>query len=426
MIKAVRGTRDLLPPDSELWNHVERKVREVFARYNYREIRTPIFESTELFSRGVGEETDIVSKEMFTWEDKARAASEKSQTLTLRPENTAGVVRAYIEHELGRSGLLQKLYYLGPQFRRERPQKGRYRQFYQIGAEVIGPQSAGSELPIRDAEVLDMLTALLDAVGLKGWTLYLNSVGCANCRPAYNEALREALAGVKDQMCGDCQRRTETNPLRVLDCKVPGDQPIIEKLPKIADYLDEGCREHFAQVRAILDTLEVPYQVNERMVRGLDYYTRTTFEFTHGELGSQSAVLGGGRYDGLSEQLGGPKAPGIGFAIGEDRLVLALQAQQTQALAPLKAFVIPLGPGMNRHALKLARQLRAEGVAVDVSDESFRLKKSFETAEKLGATFAILVGENEVQADAFAVKKLKSGGEQTTVSRGELLGYLEA
>jgi histidyl-tRNA synthetase len=423
MIKAVRGTRDLLPPDTELWNFVERKVREVFARYNYHEIRTPIFESTELFSRGVGEETDIVSKEMFTWEDKARAASEKTQTLTLRPENTAGVVRAYIEHELGRSGLLQKLYYIGPQFRRERPQKGRYRQFFQIGAEVIGPQSAGSELPIRDAEVLDMLTALLDAVGLKGWTLFLNSVGCINCRPAYNEALRQALAGVKDQLCGDCQRRAETNPLRVLDCKVPADQPIIEKLPKIADYLDEGCRTHFAEVRGILDMLAVPYQVNERMVRGLDYYTRTTFEFTHGELGAQSAVLGGGRYDGLSEQLGGPKAPGIGFAIGEDRLVLALQAQQQQALVPLKAFIIPLGKGMNRHAMKLAKELRAEGVAVDVSDESFRLKKSFETAEKLGAEFAVIVGENEVQAGAYAVKHLKKG-EQTTVTAAELRAYL--
>jgi histidyl-tRNA synthetase len=424
MIKAVRGTRDLLPPDTGLWNFVERKVREVFARYNYHEIRTPVFESTELFSRGVGEETDIVSKEMFTWEDKARAASEKTQTLTLRPENTAGVVRAYIEHELGRSGLLQKLYYIGPQFRRERPQKGRYRQFYQIGAEVLGPTTAGSELPMRDAEVLDMLTALLDAVGLQGWTLYLNSVGCVNCRPIYNQALREALASVKDQLCGDCQRRAETNPLRVLDCKVPEDQPIIDKLPKIADYLDDACREHFAQVRAILDTLSIAYQVNERMVRGLDYYTRTTFEFTHGELGSQSAVLGGGRYDGLSEQLGGPKAPGIGFAIGEDRLVLALQAQRAQAQETLKAFVVPVGAGMNRHAMKLVKELRAEGIAVDVSDESFRLKKSFETAEKLGAIYAILVGENEVQADAFAVKKLKSG-EQTTVSRAELLAYLQ-
>jgi len=232
-------------------------------------------------------------------------------------------------------------------------------------------------------------------------------------------------------MCGDCQRRTETNPLRVLDCKVPADQPIIEKLPKIADYLDEGCREHFAQVRAILDKLGVPYQVNERMVRGLDYYTRTTFEFTvpsssdpASGLGTQNALLGGGRYDGLSEMLGGPKAPGIGFAIGEDRLVLALQAQQQSALVPVKAFVIPVGKGMNRHALKLAKELRIAGVATDVGDESFRLKKSFETAEKLGAIYAILVGENELQADAFAVKKLKSG-EQTTVPRGELPEYLE-
>ena len=423
MIKAVRGTRDLLPPDTGLWNFVDQKVREVFARYNFQEIRTPVFESTELFARGVGEETDIVSKEMFTWEDKARAASEKTQTLTLRPENMAGVVRAYIEHNLEKTGLLQKLYYIGPQFRRERPQKGRYRQFYQIGAEVLGPATAGSELPIRDAEVVEMLTALLEAVGLKGWTLYLNSVGCPQCRPAYNEALRVALADVKDKMCGDCQRRAETNPLRVLDCKVPEDQPYIEALPKIADYLDEKCRTHFSEVRAILDTLAVPYTVNPRMVRGLDYYSRTTFEFTHGELGAQSAVLGGGRYDGLSEQLGGPKAPGIGFAIGEDRLVLALQAQQAVALRPLKAFVAPLGAGTNRHALKLARDLRAAGVAVDVGDESFRLKKSFETAEKLGAIYVVLVGENEVAADAFSVKELKTS-QQTTVARSGLAEFL--
>ena len=425
MIRAVRGTRDLLPPDTALWNFVERQAREVFARYNYQEVRTPVFESTELFARGVGEETDIVSKEMFTWEDKARAASEKSLSLTLRPENTAGVVRAYIEHNLEKSGLLQKLYYLGPQFRRERPQKGRYRQFYQIGAEIIGPPSAGSELPIRDAEVLDMLVALLESVGLSGWTLYLNSVGCSDCRPAYNQALRDALENVKDKMCADCQRRAETNPLRVLDCKVPEDQPIIEGLPKIADYLDQPCREHFAAVRAMLDELAVPYQINERMVRGLDYYTRTTFEFTHGELGAQSAVLGGGRYDGLSEQLGGPRAPGIGFAIGEDRLVLALQAQQKKTESALRALIVPLGKDMNRHALKLAKQLREAGVAVDISDESFRLKKSFETAEKLGATHAVLVGENEVASGEFAVKNLESG-EQTTVARAELLKYLSA
>ncbi len=423
MIKAIRGTRDLLPPDTDLWNFVEAKVREVFRNYNYKEIRTPVFESTELFARGVGEETDIVSKEMFTWEDKARAQSEKTQSLTLRPENTAGVVRAYIEHDLGRPGLLQKLYYIGPQFRRERPQKGRYRQFYQIGAEVIGPTTAGSESPMRDAEIIDMLTALLSAVGLTGTQLYLNSVGCPKCRPGYNEALRKALADVKDKMCGDCQRRAETNPLRVLDCKVPEDQPIIEKLPKISEYLDEECRAHFAEVRAILDNLGIAYQVNERMVRGLDYYQRTTFEFTHGELGAQSAVLGGGRYDGLSEQLGGPHAPGIGFAIGEDRLVLALQAQRSTAAPVLDAYVIPLGPGMNRHALKIARDLRKEGVLIDTGEESFRLKKSFDTAEKLGARFAIIVGENEVKDQRFAVKNLKTG-QQTSATMSELLDEL--
>src|SRR5512146_1517850 len=242
MIKAVRGTRDLLPPDTDLWNRVEAKVRDIFTRYNYHEIRTPIFEDTSLFSRGVGEETDIVTKEMFTWEDRARAQSEKSQMLTLRPENTAGVVRAYIEHGLGEKGQLQKLYYLGPQFRRERPQKGRYRQFWQIGAEVIGPPSAGSESPLRDAEVLEMLATLLDELGIQNWTLELNSVGCANDRKAYDEALRQALDPVKARMCADCQRRAVTNPLRVFDCKVPEDQPIIETLPRISQYLDEPCR----------------------------------------------------------------------------------------------------------------------------------------------------------------------------------------
>ena len=423
MIKAVRGTRDLLPPDTDVWNFVEERVRRVFQSFNFREIRTPVFESTELFARGVGEDTDIVSKEMFTWEDKGRAQSEKSQSLTLRPENTAGVVRAYIEHDLGRPGLLQKLYYIGPQFRRERPQKGRYRQFYQIGAEVIGPSTAGSESPLRDAEVLQMLTVLLESVGLNGTTLHINSVGCANDRPLYNKALREALEGVKHKMCADCQRRAETNPLRVLDCKVPEDQPIIESLPKISEYLDDACRENFAQVRSILDTMGIAYHVNERMVRGLDYYTRTTFEFTHGDLGAQSAVLGGGRYDGLSESLGGPKAPGIGFAIGEDRLVMALQSQTHNYAVPVQAYIAPLGAGMNGPALKLADELRRAGLVIDVGDESFRLKKSFETAEKLGATYTVIVGENELKSGSFAVKNIKSG-EQATVTRAELADHI--
>src|SRR5690349_4256588 len=247
MIKAIRGTRDLLPPDTDLWNFVEARVRSVFQRYNFHEIRTPVFESTELFARGVGEETDIVSKEMYTWEDRGRAQSDKGQSLTLRPENTAGVVRAYIEHKLWERGL-NKLYYIGPQFRRERPQKGRYRQFFQIGAEALGPATAGSESPVRDAEILEMLATLLDRLGITGWTLELNSVGCPNDRAAYNEALRKALEPVAAKMCVDCQRRAVTNPLRVFDCKVPEDQPIIETLPRISQYLDEPCRKHFEEV----------------------------------------------------------------------------------------------------------------------------------------------------------------------------------
>src|SRR5579872_3870567 len=271
-LKAVRGTRDLLPPETELWNFVEETARRVFARYNFGEIRTPVFEDTELFARGVGEETDIVSKEMFTWEDRARAQSEKSQSLTLRPENTAGVVRAYIEHQLDRTGLLQKLYYIGPQFRRERPQKGRYRQFYQIGAEALGPASSGSESPTRDAEIITLLTELLDEVGIHGWELHINSVGSPEDRKQYSEALRAALAPVAASMCADCQRRATTNPLRVLDCKHEADQPIIEKLPRITGFLSEASRAHFAAVQSILDAVGVKYAVNERMVRGLDYY----------------------------------------------------------------------------------------------------------------------------------------------------------
>jgi histidyl-tRNA synthetase len=366
VVKAVRGTRDLLPPETALWNRVESVARAVFARYGFGEIRTPIFEDTQLFARSVGEETDIVSKEMYTWEDRARAQSEKSQSLTLRPENTAGVVRAYIEHKLGERGDLQKLFYIGPQFRRERPQRGRYRQFWQIGVEVLGPVSSGAESSIRDAEVLEMLATLLDELGIKGWRLELNSVGSATDRPRYVAALREALVPVKDRMCEDNQRRAETNPLRVLDSKAPEDQEIINALPKIADFLDDASREHFAAVLSALDACGVAYNVNPRLVRGLDYYTRTTFEFTVPDgsgLGTQNALLGGGRYDGLSEMLGGPKAPGIGFAIGEDRLILILQEQaaatgEAVAAHKLDAYIAPMGIERNDAALALARELR--------------------------------------------------------------------
>jgi histidyl-tRNA synthetase len=419
MIKAVRGTRDLLPPETAQWNFVDAVVRDVFSTYNFQEIRTPIFEETALFARGVGEETDIVAKEMYTWEDRSRAASEKGQSLTLRPENTAGVVRAYIEHKLWDRGL-NKLYYIGPQFRRERPQKGRYRQFYQIGAEVIGPASAGSESPARDAELLEMLASLLDHLGITGWNLQLNSVGCPNDRAAFNEALRKALEPVVGQMCSDCQRRAVTNPLRVFDCKVPADQPIIEKLPRIGQFLDEPCRKHFEAVQEILTKVGIPFSLNDRLVRGLDYYTRTAFEFTHGALGAQNAILGGGRYDGLSEALGGPPAPGIGFAIGEDRLVMSLpeSASADKLLKKPQAYMAPMS-GLNGEAAKLARELRRQEIVVELGDETFRLKKSFETADRVGAKYILIVGENEVKADVFTLKNL-STGEQVSVPRREL------
>jgi histidyl-tRNA synthetase len=413
-LKAVRGTRDLLPPETALWNRIEATARAVFARYNFGEIRTPVFEDTALFARGVGEETDIVSKEMYTWDDRARAQSEKTQSLTLRPENTAGVVRAYIEHGLGESGQLQKLYYIGPQFRRERPQKGRYRQFSQIGAEVIGPPSSGSESPLRDAEVLEMLATLLDELGITGWTLELNSVGSPADRARYNDTLRAALVPVVGQMCVDCQRRAVTNPLRVLDCKVPADQPIIDTLPVIADSLDEASLAHFAAVLAALDAAAVPYTRNNRLVRGLDYYTRTTFEFTHGGLGAQNALLGGGRYDGLSEA--------IGFAMGEDRLVLTLQALEAASALKADAFIAPLGEGLNPAALVLARELRHQGLWIELGEGSFRLKKSFEAADKTARAIVIL-GEDELQSGILTVKTFATGI-QTKVPRAELAVFL--
>jgi histidyl-tRNA synthetase len=342
--------------------------------------------------------------------------------LTLRPENTAGVVRAYIEHKLW-DRRLNKLYYIGPQFRRERPQKGRYRQFYQIGAEVIGPASAGSESPARDAEVLEMLATLLDRIGITGWNLELNSVGCRNDRAAFNQALRKALEPVVGRMCADCQRRAVTNPLRVFDCKVPEDQPIIETLPRISQFLDEGCRMHFQAVREILTKVGVPFSLNDRLVRGLDYYTRTAFEFTHGALGAQNAILGGGRYDGLSEALGGPAAPGIGFAIGEDRLVMSLKQTAESVLPKPDVYVAPMA-GMNAEAARLARELRRHDVVVELGDDAFRLTKSFEAATKAGAKYILIVGENEVKADSFALKNLATG-EQVSVPRAELVRRIQ-
>lgn len=425
-LKSIRGTRDLLPADTRLWNRIEATARRVFERYNFAEIRTPIFEDTQLFARSVGEETDIVSKEMYTWEDRPRAQSERAQSLTLRPENTAGVVRAYIEHKMVETGGLQKLYYMGPQFRRERPQRGRYRQFFQIGAEVLGPPSSGSESPLRDAEVLEMLATLLNELGIPGWALKINSVGSAEDRTRYAAALSEALREVAGGMCQDCQRRAQTNPLRVLDCKVPEDQPVIAQLPRIGDFLGDEAKAHFSAVCAALDLCGVPYEQDHRLVRGLDYYTRTTFEFVEraeaAALGSQSALLGGGRYDGLSEAIGGPKAPGIGFAIGEDRLALSLEAQEDKTPSLAKAYVAPLGEAMEAPALLLAKQLRAAGLRIELGSGSFRLKKSFEVANR-SARAIVLLGEDELASGMLTVKNF-STGEQAKFPRDELHRWL--
>jgi histidyl-tRNA synthetase len=403
----VKGTRDILPPASSVWNHVEAVARRVFRAYNYREIRTPIFEETALFARGVGEETDIVSKEMYTFDDHGTS-------LTLRPENTASVIRAWMEHRLDQQPGLQKLYYIGPMFRRERPQKGRYRQFFQIGAEAIG-----SESPATDAEVIEMVVAVLRGVGLDGFQLLINSVGCAQCRAVFVAALRERLKDVASTMCSDCQRRAETNPLRVLDCKVPQDQPIIDSLPSILDSLDEGCRTHFEAVKTYLGDRGIAFEVKPRLVRGLDYYTRTTFEIVHGSLGAQNSVLGGGRYDGLAEALGSKVAgPGIGFSIGEDRLVMSVEEQFAE-VDPVQLLIAPMGETAFRHAALLAREIRAKGAIVEIAPDG-KLKKSLELANKIGAQQAVIIGDNEIAAGAYALKNMSSG-EQTTVSREELL-----
>jgi histidyl-tRNA synthetase len=413
-IRSVKGTRDLLPPDTSLWQRAEAEARQVFAAYNYGEIRTPILEETALFARSVGADTDIVMKEMYTFRDR------DDESLTLRPEATASVVRAYIEHSLYNQGGVHKLYYIGPMFRRERPQKGRYRQFYQIGAEVLG-----SENPLVDVEVLEMLVLFLGRVGIREYQLLLNSVGCLRCRTEYLKVLRQAVDGVKDSMCGDCQRRADTNPLRVLDCKVEADQPIIAKLPKIIDHLDPECQQHFERVMSGLQARGLDYQVTPRLVRGLDYYTRTTFEITSGVLGAQNAVVGGGRYDGLSEMLGGPPTPGMGFSIGQDRLILAMQAAgELQPGVPLAAYTVWMGGPALAAASKLVRELRLQGLRVEIDYDSMKIKKAMGIANKLRARFAIIIGEGELASGRYQVKDMTSG-EQKELPPGAIAAFLQ-
>src|SRR5271170_557741 len=414
--QAIKGTRDILPPDSALWNRVEQTAREVFVTYGFGEIRTPIFEQTELFARSIGAETDVVSKEMYTFQER------DGESITLRPEATASVCRAYIEHGMQALPGNVKLFYMGPMFRRERPQKGRYRQFYQIGAEVLGQ----SDAPAIDAEILEMLFVFFKRVGLTRTTLYVNSIGCKECRIKYVEFLRAELLKVKDQLGADSQRRIEANPLRVLDSKLPNEQGIIEKLPRISDHLCADCREHFSKLKDELKLREIAYEENWRLVRGLDYYTRTTFEVIAEGLGSQNAVCGGGRYDGLVELLGGPPTKGIGFAIGSDRAILSIQESGNLPQLPgLDVLVAWMGQPTYATSVGLAKKLRESGLSVELPGEETKFKKSLNLADKLGARYALIIGSDEVASGTFTLKRL-ADADQRKLSEYELLEYLES
>jgi histidyl-tRNA synthetase len=458
--QAIKGTRDLLPPETALWNEVEQTAREVFATFHFGEIRLPILEPTELFARAVGGDTDIVGKEMYTFSDQPTPAtsvtpqSEKTDQadsletresssanfISLRPEATASVCRAYIEHSMQQLPQPVKLYYIGPMFRRERPQKGRYRQFYQIGAEVLGGQDA----PAIDAEVIEMLMTFFDKLNLKGLELDINSIGhnAPNCRPAYVALLKEELEKVKDKLGADSQRRVDTNPLRVLDSKLDFEQPIIATLPRIADHLCDECKRHYDAVKMQLQLRGVFYRENWRLVRGLDYYMRTTFEITARGLGSQNAVCGGGRYDGLVELLGGPPTKGIGFAIGEDRLILSLQDQAREAAVAKGAsradadcpsldasyqrpliFIAWMGRNSYATAVRAAKDLRKAGFPVEVPPTELKFGKALGQADKVGAQFALILGEDEVSEGMWTLKNL-SDGNQVKLSEPDLIDHL--
>ncbi|MGH9787696.1 MAG: histidine--tRNA ligase [Candidatus Acidiferrales bacterium] len=429
--QAVKGTRDILPPESALWNRVEATARQTLEAYGYQEIRPPACEEYEVFARSVGLDTDIVSKEMYTLEDR------DGTVLALRPEATAQVCRAYIEHGLHTRPGLVKLYYIGPMFRRERPQKGRFRQFYQIGAEVLG----GSDHPAIDAEVIEMVLAFIERCGLpvpfssspeevlrtrEMAVLHINSIGCSECRPKYVEKLRTELQKVKDKLGPDSQRRIETNPLRVLDSKLEAEQPVIAKLPSILDHLCEACRDHYAQVKQELSDRGIAFEENWRLVRGLDYYMRTTFEITAPGLGSQNAVCGGGRYDGLVELLGGPPTKCIGWALGTDRLVLALEQTEAGKTAPqLDAFIVWLGDAAYDRARQLARTLRDAAVRVEIPYEEMKMKKALGRADQLAARYAVILGEDELKAGTFTLRDMASGS-QRPLSEPELLRELSS
>ena len=400
----MRGVHDILPAEAAKWERVERTARRVFEAYGYEEIRLPVFERTELFARGIGEVTDIVQKEMYTFLDRA------GEAVTLRPEATASLLRAYIEHGLHVQPKPVRLYTMGPMFRYERPQAGRYRQFHQLNVEALG-----DEHPALDAQVIGMLVEFFRALELAGrLQLQLNSLGDAKCRPVYREQLLEYLRAHAAALCAECRERAERNPLRVLDCKNPACRRVLDAAPSVQEALCDDCRRHFADVREYLDAMAIPYVLNDRLVRGLDYYVRTTFELTTVELGAQNAVAGGGRYDGLIELLGGPPDPGIGFAIGVERVVLLLPAPADgrEGRKPF-AFLIPLGAAALKALLPVATAARASAVTVELGYGDRKLRSELERANRLGAAWAVIVGETELARGEAVLRDMASGAQHT-------------
>jgi len=385
-IQAIKGMNDILPDQIHWWQLVEQTARDILENFGYREIRTPILEKTALFARSIGENTDIVEKEMYTFSDR------KGELLTLRPEATASILRAFIQHNLQADPLARKFYAMGPMFRYERPQKGRYRQFYQLDAEVLG-----IEEPMLDAEIMYMLRIFLERLGLSGVLLHINSLGCAECRKPYRSLLQDFLMQNEQDFCLDCNRRLHVNPLRVFDCKVERCQSIIEQAPMLLDSICENCLLHFEQVQLCLDQLETKYVINPRMVRGLDYYTRTAFEIITDRLGAQNAVGGGGRYDGLMSDLGGPNLPAVGFAIGLERLILLLQQERSVGKRSPGIFIATLGESASRKGFLLAQQLRSDGIEADLDYTRASLKSQMRRADKLGARHVLMIGENEMR-----------------------------
>lgn len=394
-IQAIKGMNDILPDQVAWWQWVESEAREVLETFGYREIRTPILEKLELFSRSIGESTDIVEKEMYAFPDR------KGDWLALRPEATASIVRAFIEHNLQADSLVRKLYAVGPMFRHERPQKGRYRQFHQIDAEVFGVDD-----PMLDAELMYMLRVFLERLGLRGVVLHINSLGCPECRPRYREILQDYLAGHGEGLCLDCQRRSVTNPLRVFDCKVERCRALLTDAPDLSDSLCDGCARHFARVKSYLDQLETPYVLNPRMVRGLDYYMRTTFEVITDRLGAQNAVGGGGRYNGLVRDLGGVEVAGIGFAIGMERLILLLQQDRRERLRRPRVFLAPLGESARTRAFLLTQQLRGQGLEAEMDYEGRSLKSQMRRADKLGVRHVLILGDEELEKGEVQVRDM--------------------